>query len=40
VIPNATYTLDSGDQVRVVVFGQDNLSNVYSVDGSGAGRCP
>jgi len=36
VIPNATYTLDSGDQVRVIVFGQDNLSNVYSVDGSGA----
>ncbi|MEG6509573.1 polysaccharide biosynthesis/export family protein [Methyloligella sp. 2.7D] len=32
---NATYTLDAGDQVRVVVFGQENLSNVYAVDTSG-----
>lgn len=40
VVPNATYTLDSGDQVRVIVFGQDNLSNVYSVDGSGAVALP
>ena len=40
VIPNATYTLDSGDKVRVIVFGQDNLSNVYSVDGSGAVALP
>ncbi|MGC1179837.1 MAG: polysaccharide biosynthesis/export family protein [Methyloceanibacter sp.] len=29
------YTLDSGDRVRIVVFGQDNLSRVYGVDGSG-----
>ena len=35
-----TYTLDSGDQVRIIVFGQDNLSNVYSVDGSGAVAMP
>jgi polysaccharide export outer membrane protein len=40
VIPNETYTLDSGDKVRVIVFGQDNLSNVYSVDGSGAVALP
>ena len=40
VIPNETYTLDSGDNVRVIVFGQDNLSNVYSVDGSGAVALP
>ena len=40
VIPNATYTLDSGDQVRVIVFGQDNLSNVYSVDGAGSVALP
>jgi polysaccharide biosynthesis/export protein len=32
---NATYPLDSGDRVRVTVFGQDNLSRVYPVDGSG-----
>src|SRR5680860_1752430 len=40
VIPNETYTLDSGDHVRIIVFGQDNLSNVYSVDGSGAVALP
>ena len=35
VVVNETYTLDSGDKVRIVVFGQDNLSRVYGVDGSG-----
>ncbi len=30
-----TYTLASGDRLRVIVFGQDSLSNVYAVDGSG-----
>jgi polysaccharide export outer membrane protein len=40
VIPNETYTLDSGDKVRVIVFGQDNLSRLYSVDGSGAVAMP
>ncbi len=40
VVPNETYTLDSGDRVRIIVFGQDNLSNVYSVDGSGAVAMP
>src|SRR6266436_6156092 len=29
------YTLDSGDRLRVVVFGQDGLSNTYIVDVSG-----
>jgi polysaccharide export outer membrane protein len=29
------YTLDSGDRLRIVVFGQDGLSNSYSVDASG-----
>lgn len=32
---NAPYTLASGDKLRVIVFGQDNLSNIYPVDGSG-----
>ena len=27
VVPNETYTLDSGDRVRIIVFGQDNLSS-------------
>jgi polysaccharide export outer membrane protein len=29
------YTLDSGDRLRVVVFGQDGLSSSYAVDPSG-----
>lgn len=29
------YTLNAGDKLRVIVFGQDALSNVYAVDGAG-----
>lgn len=29
------YTLDSGDQLRITVFGQDDLTNSYSVDKAG-----
>jgi polysaccharide biosynthesis/export protein len=29
------YTLDAGDKLRVVVFGQDGLTNSYSVDAGG-----
>ena len=29
------YTLDSGDKLRIVVFGQDGLSNSYTVDAAG-----
>src|SRR5208337_5389074 len=32
---NTAYRLASGDRLRVIVFGQDNLSNSYSVDGAG-----
>ena len=32
---DGTYTLDAGDKVRVMVFGQDTLSNSYTVDASG-----
>lgn len=32
---NAPYTLASGDKLRIIVFGQDNLSNIYAVDGAG-----
>jgi polysaccharide biosynthesis/export protein len=31
----APYQLDSGDQLRVVVFGQDDLSSTYVVDQAG-----
>jgi polysaccharide biosynthesis/export protein len=32
---NAPYLLASGDRLRVMVFGQENLSNSFSVDGAG-----
>jgi len=35
VLDEAEYTLASGDRLRVIVFGQENLSNLYNVDGSG-----
>jgi polysaccharide export outer membrane protein len=41
-VPDATHTelvapyqLDAGDQLRVIVFGQDDLSNTYIVDQAG-----
>ncbi|HEV3371353.1 MAG TPA: polysaccharide biosynthesis/export family protein [Xanthobacteraceae bacterium] len=36
-LPDAAsaYSLDSGDRLRVVVFGQDGLSNTYVVDAAG-----
>jgi polysaccharide export outer membrane protein len=40
VAQNQTYRLDSGDQVQVIVFGQENLSRVYAVDGSGHIQVP
>lgn len=33
--PEGAYRLASGDKLRIIVFGQDNLSNIYAVDGSG-----
>jgi len=30
-----SYTLDAGDRLRIVVFGQDGLTNSYAVDASG-----
>ncbi len=33
--PSPAYTLDSGDRLRVVVFGQDGLTNNYAVDTAG-----
>ena len=34
------YTLDSGDRVRILVFGQQNLSNVYNVSAAGTVAVP
>ncbi len=32
---NAPYTVAAGDRLRVIVYGQDQLSNSYAVDGVG-----
>ncbi len=32
---DAPYRLASGDRVRVIVFGQENLTNSFAVDGAG-----
>jgi polysaccharide export outer membrane protein len=34
------YTLDSGDKLRIVVFGQDGLTNSYGVDAAGSVTMP
>ncbi|ATQ67265.1 polysaccharide biosynthesis/export family protein [Methylosinus trichosporium] len=33
--PDEPYLLGAGDRLRIIVFGQDALSNSYTVDGSG-----
>ena len=40
VAPDGPYTLDSGDKLRVVVFGQDGLTNSYGVDAGGSITMP
>ncbi|MBS0536520.1 MAG: polysaccharide export protein [Proteobacteria bacterium] len=41
VSPTApAYTLDSGDKLRVVVFGQDGITNSYTVDAGGNVNLP
>lgn len=37
---NAPYTLAGGDRLRVIVFGQDSLSNSYAIDGAGNIQMP
>src|SRR6185437_1384504 len=32
---DAVYRLDAGDKLRVVVYGQDGLTNTYTVDAGG-----
>ena len=37
---SSDYLLGSGDKVRITVFGQDNLTRAYTVDGGGAVAMP
>jgi polysaccharide export outer membrane protein len=37
---NAPYVLNSGDKMRILVYGQETLSNIYSVDGAGTISMP
>jgi polysaccharide export outer membrane protein len=37
---NQPYTLDSGDKLRVTVFGQDGITNSYTVDAGGNVNLP
>jgi polysaccharide export outer membrane protein len=34
-VPESPYTLDAGDRLRIVVFGQEGLTTSYSVDAGG-----
>jgi polysaccharide biosynthesis/export protein len=38
--PMAGYRLDAGDRLRVVVYGQDGLTNTYAIDAGGAIMMP
>lgn len=38
--PDEPYRLDSGDRLRVVVYGQDGLTNTYTVDAGGSITMP
>jgi polysaccharide export outer membrane protein len=40
MMEDGPYTLDSGDKLRIVVFGQDTLSNNYTVDAQGQVNLP
>jgi polysaccharide export outer membrane protein len=37
---NAAYHLDAGDKLRVVVYGQEGLTNTYAIDASGSITMP
>ena len=38
--PSAEYRLDGGDRLRIVIYGQDGLTNSYAVDAGGAITMP
>ena len=40
VIHDAAYRLDAGDKLRVVVFGQEGLTNTYAIDAGGSITMP
>jgi polysaccharide export outer membrane protein len=37
---DAPYRLDAGDKLRVIVYGQEGLTNTYAIDASGAITMP
>jgi len=37
---DAAYHLDAGDRLRVVVYGQEGLTNTYAIDAGGAITMP
>ena len=37
---DGAYTLDAGDKLRVVVYGQDGLTNTYAIDAGGSITVP
>jgi polysaccharide export outer membrane protein len=40
VAHDASYKLDAGDKLRVVVFGQEGLTNTYAIDAGGSITMP
>jgi polysaccharide export outer membrane protein len=40
VVYDSGYRLDAGDKLRVVVFGQEGLTNTYAIDASGSITMP
>jgi polysaccharide biosynthesis/export protein len=40
VRPDAGYRLDAGDKLRVVVYGQEGLTNTYAIDAGGSITMP
>ncbi|WP_296570632.1 polysaccharide biosynthesis/export family protein [Phreatobacter sp.] len=40
IMPRGPYLLDTGDRLRVVVFGQEGLTNSYAVDATGSIAMP
>src|SRR5258707_601594 len=39
-VHDAAYRLDAGDKLRVVVYGQEGLTNTYAIDAGGAITMP
>src|SRR5713226_7713047 len=40
VVSHAAYRLDAGDKLRVVVYGQEGLTNTYAIDAGGSITMP